>query len=262
MDDNNGISLAVPVLRDVDKAYSKVKSLRAGGFLGPILVSINSWDGYLGARETSRRFELLGCKVYLHTDDKGLYGNFKFLLDKIETSHFMWVALDDSPPSKLWTSKWRPGSSTDLVIGNMNLTEFSKGAFGEVIERIDSSDFFTCDELNIQPGFIFGIWKTEFARKVWPNNAMDWLDTYILLCARIQGIVVQHHDAGPWTIGHTSKSPHRVNGKFHNPIRWFFKVLLLYGFGKPLKVYVSLFRSLAAKAQFSLEELKQYRKNR
>jgi hypothetical protein len=169
----------------------------------------------------------------------------------------MWVALDDSPPDGLLNSHWKPNPHVDLTIGRIDLTEFSFRGFGRVIEEIDASSFSSSDALQIHPGFVFGVWRTEFVRQVWPQHSMDWLDTFILLCARTNGRVELAEALGPWILGHSNKAPHKVNGRFHNPLRWGLQVLRLYGFRRSPRDYVSLLRAFAGKAHFGLIELKE-----
>lgn len=250
-----GLTIAIPVLSDVDSAIRKVRAVRGAGFGGRIIVSINSWGVEKDSKDIQLQFKLLDCEIHLHKNNKGLYGNFKFLLDQVETSHFMWTALDDVPPAKILESSWRVGLAADLVIGDLNLMEFNSGEFGPTVESINASSFFLCDELQIHPGFVFGVWRTEFVREVWPKSPMDWLDTYILLCARTNGTVKVAEVKDPWTIGQSQKAPHKVNGRFHNPIRWGWKVLCLYGFRKSPKKYLSLMRAFAGKVHFGINEL-------
>lgn len=250
-----GFSIGIPAFEDLESARSKVLSLRKCGFRGPIVVSVNSASSDSGARSADA-FRGMNCRVYLHGHNKGLYGNFKFILDSVETSHFMWVALDDFPPEQLLSGDWKPSSVSDLTIGNLAVTEFLTSGYGKLLESVPVSTFFECDPLQIHPGYVFGVWKTEFVRSIWPRNSMDWLDTYLLLCARTSGKVESLSDSGPWIIGHSLKSPHKVNGWFLNPLSWGFEVLRLYGWKQPLKVYFHLARTFAGKVRFGINELK------
>ena len=252
-----GFSIGIPVLEDLESASKKVLSLRKCGFEGPIIVSVNSASSDCETRSTYA-FRDMNCRVYLHGHNKGLYGNFKFILDSVETSHFMWVALDDFPPEQLLSGDWKPSSDSDLSIGSLAVTESLSSGYGKVLESVPASTFFTCDPLQIHPGYVFGVWKTEFARSVWPRKSMDWLDTFILLCARTLGKVEAISDSGMWIIGHSQKSPHKVNGRFHNPLSWGCEVLRLYGWKQPMKVYLHLARTFAGKARFGITELKEY----
>ena len=251
------MTLAIPVLRDTDSAFTKVRTLRQSGFKGPLIVSVNSWVGGQDPKELYARFRPFGCEIYLHDHDKGLYGNFKFLVDRIYTSHLMLVALDDQPPATIWSSNWEPDPKADLTIGKINVTEHSSRGFGALVETVDASSFFSCNSLRIYPGFVFGIWRTEFIKKYWPKYSMDWLDMFILFCARTRGTVELVDELGAWIIGHSNKAPHKLNGRFHNPLKWGWQILLIYGWREPPLKYFALLREFAGKARFGLDELKE-----
>jgi hypothetical protein len=253
----SNVSLAIPALRNIEAAYTKALELRQIGFLGPILVSINAFGTDQGHTEIDERFRKLRCDLFIHKSDLGLYGNFKFLLDNIQTTHFMWVALDDFPPKDLLANNWIAPQLSDLTIGTIELVNYSDKGFGSRIETISPSKFFKCDELQIHPGFVFGVWRTEFLKKNWPKKSMDWLDTYVLFCARKFGKVQVSYDVGSWVIGYSQKSPHRVNGVFHNPLRWFRAVLKVYLARHEISQYINFVRVFAGKLHFGLIELLQ-----
>jgi hypothetical protein len=84
---------------------------------------------------------------------------------------------------------------------------------------------------------------------------MDWLDTYVLLLARIRGPVETVLGEHPWVIGATSKSPHKVNGKFHLPIAWGIEVFKLDIFGLKKGMFILFSRALWGRVIFSVSEI-------
>jgi hypothetical protein len=249
----SSLSLCVPVLRDIDSAYLKAQLLRQMDFKGPLLVSINDSARDLNDDETSL-FKNLGCTVYTHRQNLGLYGNFKFLADNTNTSHFAWVALDDIPSRDI-LKDWLPNLSATLTIGRIEVRNYSAKEHGRLLESISTDAFFESNPFSINPSFLFGIWKTDFIRTAWTEKSMDWLDTYILLQARIQGPVETIVVEDPWIIGATNKSPHKVNGKFHLPIMWGLEVFKLDIFQLKKGLLGFFSRALWGRIIFSVSEI-------
>ena len=240
----------MPAYREIARAYDKAKQIRELGFRGELLVSINESVIPLDDHWLSK-FEALRCEVFSHEHNIGLYGNFRFLVDRVKTSHFAWVALDDVPPVSLLLS-WEPRQDVDLSIGEVEIRVFQGGAHGALLGSITTEDFFSGNPLSLHPSFIFGVWRTDFVKAVWPAQNMDWLDTYLLLRVRTEGRAQVICDIEPWVIGSSSKRPHKVNGRFLNPIKWCVQVLRS---GSPNQWgYLDLLKDFALKARFSIRE--------
>lgn len=246
------LTLAIPVFRNLNLAIQKVQLLRQMGFRGPIVASVNGAPMSPNSRELES-FSALNCQLFVHQENLGLYGNFKFLADIVQTSHFAWVAIDDIPPLCI-LNNWIPEPTADLMIGNIETRLFSDQGHGELLGEMSSELFFSMNPFSIHPSFIFGVWKVEFLKRSWPSKSMDWLDTYLLLRARLEGKVVTIPDREPWVIGAIKKDPHRVNGRFHSPIRWGFEVLRLSSTYRTPRFYRYFLRASVGRILFSVAE--------
>ncbi len=251
------LTVAIPSLRNVDAALDKAEWIRSQGFAGELLVSIND------APEANNRMVLdrakrLSASIFFQEHNIGLYGNFRFLMGKASSPHFMWVALDDQPPSQ-WLNDEFSGYDADLEVCELVLKEFVNNELGTTKFSFSPDKyFFGSSPFEIQPGYIFGVWKTEFLKRIWPEKTMDWLDSYILLVARLEGRVAVAPSEFRSTIGYAEKAPQRVNGKFHNPFGWAMTVIRFMRFGRPFSMYWEFLSSLRVRSRFSIGELFEY----
>jgi len=255
----SNLTIGIPSLRNVDAALDKAEWIRNLGFSGDLVVSVNdagNLDNYMSMERAKR----LSTEVYFQSSNIGLYENFEFLLRKSKSTYFMWVAIDDEPPSK-WIREDFGEGDPDLRVCRLDLREFENNKLGEVKFTFSPQKyFFESSPFEIQPGFIFGVWRTEFLKKIWPSKSMDWLDSYILLAVRLEGDVGLASSDVYSSLGHTDKPPKRVNGKFHNPIGWALAVIRLLGSNKPFPIYWEFLRSLKVRVTFSVMEIFQYLK--
>lgn len=227
------VSFGIPVYQDAAAALNKIRIVRNMGFDGPIHVSINSFAGELSevAGIEYLNFDNL-VTITTHSENLGLYGNFRFLAQKCRTEFFAWVPLDDCPPTDLvrfLTNSDKPDLNADLFYTRHVLIEASCPSASQCAaldvskahQPIDMSLAYSPD-----PSAIFGVWRAAWLVENFPRQDFDWLDTYLLSKVILLGQVALKD--GVRGIGfQLGRSPHSVNGKFHSPNGWSWRTLCL-----------------------------------
>lgn len=251
------LTVGIPALCDVDAALKKAEELRGSGFTGPIEISVNQSPP--AESRFARKARELGTDMVLHASNLGLYGNFRWLLQRCSTEQFMWLAIDDEIPTNLLDYIREVGSSpsTVLITSAAKLVD-SSGALPEKTVQIPLRED---DPFRPHPTALFGVWNTLWLQKNFPERDFDWLDTFLL-----SRLIVGHEETLQLptfrTFGNSNRDPKRVNGKYHSPTGWIHRsTRLLVRFG-PLRrtLLASFFKASRNRLVFSLKELLQYLK--
>lgn len=243
------IEVGIPVLTEVNLAMEKARQLRERGFTGPIHISVNKGSNL---NAVSIPEGLRPLKVSVHELDRGLYENFRFLMNEAQSKFFAWVAVDDLPDVRYWEKF--ADENYDLLLGELLFRWESSSGFDEKVSFMPNSDAF----VNV-PANIFGLWRLEFLRDIYPSGkAFDWLDTYLLLAAHRVG-TVNWRSGAKSTIHVRQGQPHRVNGRFHLPFGYTVHAIKLF-WATGLKVgdFMFLIRGMVNKSIFSFREIKAF----
>lgn len=244
------IEVGIPVLTEIKLALEKARQLRSSGFDGQIHISVNKG---LQQEHGLVQEELKPLRISIHEFDMGLYENFRFLMNAANSEFFAWVAVDDLPDVRYWEEF--ADENCDLLLGELLFhRKRSSGNDYEEWSFTPSNNTF----VNI-PGNIFGLWRLDFLRKIYPpGKAFDWLDTYLLLAASRMGRVNWFSNASS-TITVREGEPHRVNGKFHLPFGYFLHSLkLLAHRGFSVEDVTFLLRGMLGRVIFSLREFRSF----
>jgi hypothetical protein len=201
--------------------------------VGEILVGINPGDG-----DTSLLNQFLDLKrivFFEHQENIGLYGNFRFLLNKASHSHFQWFCVDDEASSTLITQleKYDSGmiklaiptwfwSEYDPIKADFNRAKLDEGVYPCFLTSKNK----VSSIIHAEPSWIFGIWNTQYLKSIFPNRDFDWLDVYLLQRALLDNVVEVVDVKSPMIIGTwhwADKIPAPTSGRYHNP---FFAIAL------------------------------------
>jgi hypothetical protein len=191
-----------------------------------ILVSIN--PGYTDVEIPSTYLEAPNFKFIWQKDDLGLYGNFRFLLQNSETQLFCWFCVDDNVSGSLGDiCEYAIDTHSDLTISCWQLDEYDlesaqyegNARFG-ILPDLTNSYTRVLASLNIDPSWMFGVWKTSYLKEIFPKNDFDWLDCDILQEVLLKGKVSIFTSAKPALIGthyKLNRQPNAVALRGHSP---------------------------------------------
>lgn len=191
-----------------------------------ILISINPGD--IGVEIPAIYLEASNFKFIWQKVDLGLYGNFRFLLQSAENELFCWFCVDDNVSKDISDiCKHAVDTQSDLTIPSWQLDEYDmksaryegKPKFGELP---DLTNIYTrvLASLNIDPSWMFGVWKTSYLKNIFPKENFDWLDCDILQEVLLNGKVSIFNSVNPALIGthYTfNRRPNAVNSRGHSP---------------------------------------------
>jgi|LauGreDrversion4_1035100.scaffolds.fasta_scaffold12367_1 hypothetical protein len=168
--------------------------------------------------------------ITFHSEDLGLYGNFRYLVTSTTTRYFMWLCTDDSPTSEIG-KLLNLAASEDyfLVIPSWDWAEYYPDDKSHSSERqpgpqplLISNKSIAESAIYAEPGWIFGLWNTKYLVSIFPNRNFDWLDVHILqrvLTTKRVGLVVVNDRATIGTWIWANRPPNSVNPKGHSPFR-------------------------------------------
>jgi hypothetical protein len=212
------LEIGIPAYRNLNVALKKAAELRWGGFAGKIHISVNDPSSDDISLSLAVNEPLL--EVSLQNGNLGLYGNFRYLVDASKADYFMWLALDDEPD---WGAIAAVGSSkTDSTL--YYTRHFLNLAAGEdpgnlvygPIDPLEAKNIF-----NFDPSAIFGAWDSQWLQRVFPKSDFDWLDSYLLTAAYLDGRITLL--PGQRIIGAVfGKRPHNVVGSHHRLWGWLY----------------------------------------
>jgi hypothetical protein len=202
-----------------------------------ILIGIN--PGVEGPGDLSE-YRDSRIKVFFHSHDIGLYGNFRFLVKESKTVFFAWLCTDDLLSPEV-TSAIKPfvNSQTNLIIPSWAWSEYrpqldapfnSGQEVTGTYPNLESSTAIIRSALECEPSWIFGVWRTSYLQKIFPKSNFDWLDTHLLQKALLSRRVSVVKVKTPTLIGTwhwASKIPSAVSQKGHNPALAIWHQLLL-----------------------------------
>jgi hypothetical protein len=168
--------------------------------------------------------------ITFHSKDLGLYGNFRYLANNATTRYFMWLCTDDSPTSEL-NKMLDLAVSKDylLVIPSWDWAEYFPETTSHSVKRrpgpqplMLSNKSVAESAIYAEPGWIFGLWDTQYLVSIFPQQNFDWLDTHLLqrvLTTKRVGLVdvIDRATIGTWEWA--DRRPNAVNPKGHSPFR-------------------------------------------
>ncbi len=245
------LEIGIPCYRNLQTALQKSAELREGGFRGRIHISVNNpseEDIALSLEANDPNMD-----VTLQNGDLGLYGNFRYLANKAAASHFMWLALDHSPDwAVVGAIKATPTDST-LVYSRhfLSLTaeDQSRNFVYGPIDPFDVRNVF-----NFDPSAIFGAWDTQWLQKTFPATDFDWLDSFLLTAAHLEGRIrlVQGNREIGLQLG---KRPHNVAGSHHRIWGWFYHCTMLILGNQRFDLLPSFFVSYLGRLRMILRQI-------
>jgi hypothetical protein len=159
--------------------------------------------------------------------DLGLYGNFRYLINKAESRFLVLWCTDDviTPDLEEVCSKMISAGAV-LGISSWETREFYPGVckHGELglpgrIPDLSTELAKAVSSIWAEPSWIFGVWDTRFIQKSFSQWNFDWLDCYILAKAILsRSITLEVKNPtiiGTWNWA--NKIPHSVSGRYVNP---------------------------------------------
>lgn len=233
------IEIGIPVLSDSKGGHRKVSELRRAGFQGKIHLSINKSD--FAEANSSARDPLL--RVTQHAENLGLYGNFKYLIESSTCELFLWLAMDDEFPEELVRNATEgSGHVADLTVGKVSTFDSKTG------EELESNDpTIMSDLFSPNPSAIFGVWRTDWLKGVFPSKPFDWLDVFLVTATMRLGSI-KSDEVATLRIAWSPKTPHHVNNKYHQPWLWAVHAIKLV---RNARDFVLFSHSFAGKIVFS-----------
>jgi hypothetical protein len=225
------LTLGIPS-RGVDSSLFRAINHAVSLEVDEILVGINPIE--LNSPSSPRGGELSDfgdprIKFFFHSKDLGLYGNFRFLAFQASSSHFAWLCTDDAISPQIPRTIAALAEEPNLIIPNWKWIEYrphENQPFDFSKSRNGSFPVFktpieiTNSTLMCEPSWIFGVWRTEFLKQIFPRFNFDWLDTYLLQRAILSGKVLLIEVPTPTLIGTwdwAKKIPRSVSPRGHNP---------------------------------------------
>lgn len=207
----------VPCRRVSSSTFRCVREALTNATVGRVLVSVNG--GHPSEGEVESLLRLDGrVEVQIHDEDIGLYRNFESGLRR-EFEFTKFFAEDDSSPPGLVDQLAGSARRSDvLVLPQFIRREWSNGGFvGDRVAHENRLQLVPRPELD--PSYLFGLWRTDYLLKYWPKNPFDWLDYCLVVRAMASSAVLQT-DFGPLTLGFTpGRPPHAVSGEGHSSRR-------------------------------------------
>jgi hypothetical protein len=213
----DNLEIGIPAYRNLNVALKKAAELRDGGFSGRIHISVNDPS----SEDVSLSLEPHESLLYisLQNGNLGLYGNFRYLASTSKARYFMWLALDDEPDWGVIGAIESEKTDSTLIYSRHFLNLANQDAPGNLvygpINPLAAKNIF-----NFDPSAIFGAWDSKWLQSVFPKSDFDWLDSYLLTAAHLQGKIKLL--PGQRTIGAVlGKRPHNVSGTHHRIWGWF-----------------------------------------
>jgi hypothetical protein len=191
-----------------------------------IIISIN--PGNTDIEIPSKYLNLPNFRFVWQNDDLGLYGNFRFLLENANSQLFCWFCVDDNISGDIYEiCNYAIHAEQDLTVATWQLDEYDMTTarfygsprFGDLP---DLTNKYTkvCASLNIDPSWMFGVWKTSYLQNIFPKKDFDWLDCDILQEVLLNGKTSIFKSANPALIGthyNLNRQPNAVNNRGHSP---------------------------------------------
>jgi hypothetical protein len=233
-----GLSVGIPSRGITPSLIRVLKYISEIDFDGEILVGINP-DGVVRPKLDIHSIRDPRIKIYFHKSDLGLYGNFRFLLKQASFESFVWQCTDDQLTAELSrVSTLRQEFDYDLLIPSWRWAEYSPESLSFELNSSIPGNYPSFENgmantitlMHCEPSWIFGIWKTDFLRGIFPSRNFDWLDTHILQQVLIKNRVAVFESQSFTIIGTwhwANKLPTCVNGRYHNPAEAILRQILL-----------------------------------
>ncbi len=178
-------------------------------------------------------------RITRQNQDLGLYGNFRYLINECKSPFLIFQCADDFQTrdyERLCTQMELNEKS--LAIPSWIWQEFNPaigGHFGEgthgTYPSLSSkkSRLASCEIA--EPSWIFGVWKSDYLKSIFPIEDFDWLDFFLLqktLCLDEVIIVETPTNLVIGTWNWAKKSPHTVDPLGPQPLNWSLRFIQLF----------------------------------
>jgi hypothetical protein len=236
------IEVLIPYRGEVnDLLLVAIQKNLSNPYVGRVHVSVNPSE--FGTEELEPFRDNQKFTLTLQTENLGLYGNFRYLVNSAVTPFIVFQCGDDVQTDDY--SKMVKQLNLDnkaLAIPEWCWREFnpSKGGhYGEeeagVYPSLTSrrSRFLSCEIA--EPSWIFGVWRTNYLKSIFPSNDFDWLDFFLLQKSLCENQVVRVETNTRLVIGTwrwANKVPHSVSRSGPKAYDWskrFMTLFLLHG---------------------------------
>ncbi len=190
-----------------------------------IIVSVSDPNSWLKFEQALNG--LSGVKLLPPDGDLTLYGNFRRL---VLASTAEWISIcadDDSIPRNFTSLVAHPlPEKTCLVLPPIELRPYDRATakFGDLLDRLEpiSAGKRRIEVAReIQPTWVFGLWRGDWLRSAFPPNDFDWLDCALLHKAIMSNAVSWVSEADPLVCGYNpNRRPWAVDPAGHSTLEW------------------------------------------
>jgi hypothetical protein len=179
------LTIGIPSRGENDRIKDMISYCINSPVVSQIIVSINPPNETANELQSLFRHEKK-VEIIVQEKDLGLYGNFRFLVNRATSKYFQWFCLDDLP-SPEWDQILNQMQANQLALAipvwkwqEWDPTE--KKFFGDKIlgpnPKVDTYIERLTSGLRSQPSWIFGVWNREILLHIWPKLNFDWLDVF------------------------------------------------------------------------------------
>lgn len=232
----------MPVKSELGGAHRQIMKFRGHPQVSSILVSV-SQPGTTPGDFLALKALGPNVQIWLQTKDLGLYGNFRFLLEKAAARWCFFAAVDDDISESLLCSKLLTAQAPpSLVVPVQHLVNVERAerpfpgtvAFLDTVGQVcdsekmnDISRFFSGPNvLNAPTSWIFGIWRTSYLRDIYPRKNFNWLDSYVIARAILDEVIQFDWVSNPSLIGvWPDRPPNAVGRSWRTPFGWLVQCL-------------------------------------
>lgn len=219
--------IGIPIRSRFDHARDTI--LRAATVEGVTSIHVSVNEANQGEEYLSLLLLDPRVRVSVQGENLGLYGNLRFLAENCETEFFSWLCFDDIPSADLLPCALRgidpQFPQPSLFVPSMGQRLFDEeqgGWIGPLEDWLVDPVFHSNSPKRIFFGFrthyVYGLWRTDFLKRIFPSKNFDWLDAY-LLAKTISSNGLRHVDAAKFIVGIVDKFPTRV-GRKHRLLPW------------------------------------------
>jgi hypothetical protein len=222
------LEVGIPLLSGLSLARSAVDDVLNWPDVSIIHISVN--DAGHDA-QAYKDLESLDNRIIVTCQETnlGLYGNFRYLVEHSKSTFFIWHAFDDHISRNTLAQALKYINSNReiaLAVIPFNSQEcYSNPIRYEgpptlgMVPNMQSRQSRFNSALYAEPSWIFGIWRSDYLREVFPSSNFDWLDSYLLIKAVASNKTGLTRVSEPMIIGTWNwrgKIPHSVNGRSHS----------------------------------------------
>lgn len=242
--DPHDIEILIPVKGSVTLARDTVLHCLSSLDASKITVSVNGATteqrpGFLDLEKIDPRVSVL-----IQRKDLGLYGNMRFLVEEASRPWLQIVAVDDRPDFSVVTGRRSniAGKHPALIVGPQVVTEVALETksdnfsivFGRPLRPVVTEEkaqvFLTegVTGLDAPTSWIFGLWRSEVIKAIFPKTDFNWLDSFLVAEAIARdGLIYVPICSGKSVIGKwPGRPPNAVGKSAWTPVGWLFHSLL------------------------------------